>query len=229
MELTNRVATEPPIEADIPDSGRPAEETGTPPPQPCTWSLAKLLEGTSFLNNVMDDPTWTPSQVVGLLDMNVEETGDQLRENIRAKVDSIYHVVTEFEAYAERQAKRAQLIVARANTAKNRANGLKEYVRIEMERQGIEQLSGNERVIYRKKSNSPECKTVRDPTDADMLALGDKFIRCIPTTYSWQKNSLIRAMKAGEQFDFARLEYSYSVKLDDLDKPNVRERKRGKK
>jgi hypothetical protein len=199
-----------------------------PAPPPCKWTLANLLGATSALNEIIDSPDWSPGQIVGPLG-TAEQTGDEYREMMRHKVDSIDHVVAEFEAYAERQAHRAQKIQQRANVAKQRAYGLKEYVRLEMERQGIEQLTGNDRVIFRKRSNSPSCATTRSPTEADMVMLGEDFVRVVPAAYSWQAKELIKQLKTGAQFDFASLAYSYSIQFDDVDRPDVGERKRGKK
>ncbi len=227
MEPLHSLAFEPSTSAPLPDSGGEADQPTSAAP-PCQWTLSSLLEATSSLNNVIDSPEWNPSDIIGPLG-TAEETGDELRDHMRRKVDSIDHVVREFEDYAERQAKRAQLIIQRSSIALKRAASLKQYVQSEMERQGLEQLTGNDRVILRKKSSNPSFAMTRPPTDSDMVNLGEDFVRTVPASYSWNAKFLIKEMKAGMHVEFGYLDYSYSLKFDDLDKPAVAERKPRKK
>ncbi len=223
---------EPLIDAAFPALREVATEQPTAPALPFL-SLGQILAGLSQLNEIMDAPNWKPEDVVGVLDSTllctVDEAGEQLRHAMRDKIDSIDFVVAEFEAYAERTKARAAEILKRATAAEKRAQSLLDYVKVQMESQGIEQLTGNNRVIIRQRAANPTFVESRLPTDMDMVVHGEKYVRLKPAKYEWKADPIKKDIKAGMQFDFGTTTYSHSIIRDDRDRLPPARKPKGKK
>lgn len=224
MEALKEAPPEAQIPDDVPDSGAPADQ-----PKPHR-TLADLFAEMRHLESIIDEPDFDPAQLVGPLELPHGEAAQEIRDSINSKVDSIDYVVSEFRAYAERTKIRAKRLARRAAAADYRADLLEIYVLCEMERQGVERLSGIERKIERRRSSMPRLVLLRDrPTDADMLAFGETWIRHIPERLEWRNDVVKQSLKNGGECDFATLQYSHFLAFDDRDQPDVGKKKKGKK
>jgi len=225
-----------------PDPHLPTERTDVvvandsdtaPPPK---FTLGDILAALTQKERLLDAPdeTFDALVIVGnLVDELVRARSDlEVRRLLEQKVDSISYVIEEFESYAERTAARAKRLAARAKAAENRAERLRTYIRVQMLAGQFERLPGVERCVELKRASTPALVLQKaEPTADDMLAFGENLVREIPASYEWKTKELKAALKGVKQGDGSALSqvgelvYSYSVKLDERDRPDVSEPK----
>lgn len=202
------------------DSPPPTEAATTP-----KRTLGQLLESLTAIEKIMDSEDFDIDAIVG--DIKLE------RDALAAKVDSIDYVVREFEAYAARTKARADNMLRRSNTAKKRAAGLMENVRLKMKLHGFEKLTGNERVIEYVVWHTPSLDFTRKATADDLLAFGENLVEVVPRSYEWKKVPFKEAILSEqikiESVPFAKLTYGEKIVFDDRDRPDVTPTKKGKK
>lgn len=179
-------------------------------------TLADLLGSMFALHEILDDPSFDAASFVGASTLAEAE---RTAEAFALKVDAIDFVIRELEDYAKRTAPRVR-------NAREGAEKLRQYVLAEMQARRLPELKGNLRSITVRRASNPTVTTTREPGPADMLEYGGEFVREVPRKYEWRKDGIKAALKAGKRaLDWARLEYSWSLKLDDRDRPAVRDRK----
>lgn len=195
----------------------PAAGDGSPPPEvvkPKPRSLGDILKALKQIEELAQSEDFDPASIVGDLAENAE-----LRQT---KIDSIDHVVTELEAYAARTSERVAKIAARARAATNKAQGLKNYVKQEMEKHGWMELLGTERKIKFVTHHTPSLVLTREATADDMIQLGNEFVRRHPAVFEFNKKAIGDAIKAEKlEIDFAQFVYSTRIEFDERDRPDI--------
>lgn len=141
----------------------PIQDLPPEPPKP-KRSLGDILAALKQIEELAQSDDFDPASIVGDL---AENSDARLK-----KIDSIDHVVSELEAYAARTVERANKIAARARAASNKAQGLKNYVKSEMEKHGWMELLGTERKIKFVTHHTPSLVISREATADDMMQLG---------------------------------------------------------
>jgi hypothetical protein len=200
-----------------PASADPAPE----PPKP-KRSLGEILSALKQIEELAQSDDFDPASIVGDLAENAEQR--------MKKIDSIDHVVTELESYAARTVERANKIAARARAASNKALGLKNYVKQEMEKHGWMELLGTERKIKFVTHHTPSLVLNREATADDMIQLGNEFVRRHPAVFEFNKKAIGDAIKAEKlKLDFATFVYSTRVEFDERDRPDIAPEKKPKK
>lgn len=186
-------------------------------------SLGDILAQLKQIEELALSDDFDPASIVGDLAENAE-----LRQK---KIDSIDHVVSELEAYAARTVDRANKIAAKARAAGNKAAGLKNYVKLEMEKNGWLELLGSERKIKFIKHHTPSLVFNREATAADMMELGSDYVRRQPAVFEFRKKELGEALKAKKlTLDCAAFVYSTRIEFDERDRPDIApEKKKGAK
>lgn len=169
-------------------------------------SLGDLLKDMTAIDRLIDmpDDAFDAETIAGRIGeemrrvselINDPQAGEELRAALRAKVDSIRHVVSEFEAYAARTEIRAKRLHQRIRTARRRADSLMEYVNANMAAAGFDQLVGNEFKIKRIRSATPSVTFDRESGPEDMVQFGDRFVEEIPASYTWNTREVVAALR----------------------------------
>ncbi len=175
----------------------PEQGDGDSPPSVDKLTLGELTQGLAGIERLVDmpDEAFDPAVIVGNLKITPEMTLDVVTA-MRAKVDSIHFVHSEFEAYAARTKMRAERLMKRAKTAQRRADWLLSYIQQCMEVEGFEQLPGNEFVVKRVRASNPMAPIFEREAEAgDMLEFGEVFVTEIPTSYAWNEKAIKDELK----------------------------------
>lgn len=209
-----------------------------PPPAPLT--MGAILHAMTEPERMLDLMTKRGFDAATLVDelALAEAKSDEALAALGAKVDALQYVVDQFESYAQRTAARAAALASKASAAKNHAARVRNRLLDQMEFYKFERLPGVEFAAERVRASKPAVQVNRNPTAADMLTLRE-FVKEQPAEYVWIKDKLCEALKAREEsplpegspdpLAFASLDYSYSVKFKDRDRPDVATKKKGRK
>ncbi len=160
-------------------------------------TLADLVQTVLSVDRLVDlsDEEFKPESLVGQLILD-PAAGEELRLALRNKVDALWHVVTEFEAYAARTKARAMKLQNRAQIAANRANSIMDYINGSMALGKFDQLNGNEFVLKRKRASNPRLLLDREANAQDMLEFGEELVKEIPAQYVWDEKVIKDQLKA---------------------------------
>ena len=186
----------------------------------------------------LEDPNFDPAAHVGALDAT--------KENIKRKVDAIEAKLNDFKSTSAKFRERVQFWTARLRAVENNEAKLKAYVQEQLQLHGYEKLAGVEHEVRLQRNSMPSMKLLREqPIAEDMVALGTKFVRMVPSRFEWDEDALyedlFNTMKENEQRakenrptvaptvqGVASIEYGHHVRFYAAKVEPVRKAKKGK-
>lgn len=161
------------------------------------------------LDDHFSDPRYdNPLDTVGELDPTLAG------EILRAKVDRCAAYVKRCQQYAAWLSQQAAALEEKANKAERRAKAHLAYVEYAMKKHEYEKLGGNASCFVRVRASTPQVIPDRQPTIDDVFETGH-LVRVISTRYEWDKVAIKKAIDAGAEFKFIKLEYSEKIVIGD--------------
>lgn len=147
---------------------------------------------------------------------------DMLVIDIATKVDSIKHVTDKLELYIAFLENQIDPLEKAKRSAKNNLATLKGSLAASLEAHGVDEFPGNVWRLALQASPAAVQYQRPIPTREDFDAYPEKVERRV--TYSWKTDAIKEALKAGNEFEFAKLKQGKHVRFY-LKKPFKRAKK----
>lgn len=138
----------------------------------------------------------------GVLTDELEEALDEIEGAFREKVERTALAVQELERKAEMCESEADRLQSRASSFENSADGLKEYLRHQLRRQGVDRVDGDRVSVRRQQASRPNIRWNRPDEDPPV-----PFRR-------YRVRAKLGGDKAAEAEEIARLGADVEAELD---------------
>lgn len=136
---------------------------------------------------------------------------DTLVTDIANKIDAIKHVTEKLENYIEFLEHQIEPLDQARKSAKNNLAALKASLTASLQNHGVDEFPG---VVWRLiLQDSPASVDYARPvpTSDDFMSYPEKVERRV--TYSWKTDEIKKALKDGNEFEFAKLKQSKHVRF----------------
>lgn len=131
-------------------------------------------------------------QEAGFDEQTIADTMEGLQGTLEAKVHNVVAYIENLQAEVEARKAHAEKVMEKAKSLQKQADGLREYLRIELARIGKKEMHANG-VTLKIRNNPPSVKVAED------AKLPEIFLREIPARYEPDKTAIKEALKAGKE------------------------------